>query len=455
MDMNLFQHQQETVDFLLKTPKAMITSSPGTGKTISTLEAYVQRNSGGGMVIICPKTIMEAAWGKEIKTYYPHLKYEVLDRAKIRKDKNYLKAAFDVNDVIIFNFEMAGLILEFKDQLLPGFDTLVIDEFTAVKNRTAQRSENVERLSRHFTYLTMLSGSPMPNTILDIWHPMYILDQGQRLGHNYFNFRNAVCQPVVKGNMRQFTEWVDIPGSVEIVAGTIRDVTIRHQLEDVVDMPERLFNTMTIPMNARLRKAYEQMAEQAILELQDETITAVNRAVLGGKLLQIASGSVYNANGDTCLVHDEKYNLVAELIDEREQSLVFYQWQHQCDTLSAILTKTKLPHAIINGKTPQSKRGEIVNDFQNGKYRTLLIQPAAAAHGLTLTKSTCSIWISPTFNLEHFEQANHRDYRIGQSKTTEVIMIEYEDTIEPYVYKKLQGKQESLSTLLQILKAKK
>jgi len=444
----LYNHQLKTVTFGLKHTCFFNTSTPGTGKTISTLEAFHQRNDGC-MLVVCPKTIMQAAWGDDIEHYYPTTRYEVFDR-KYTKQESYLSHLFTNNEIVIINFEAAGLVLE--DAPLQRFTTLVIDEFTAVKNRQTQRSKAILKLSEHFKYRILLSGTPTPNSITDIWHPALIVDKGQRLGTNFFQFRNAVCTPVERGAFQKFTEWQDIPEAADVIAHTLRDINIRHELEECVDMPERTYRTMSIDMSPKIRKLYDKMKKDALLRIQDKDITAVNKAILGNKLLQIASGSVYDPDGNPVLVHDEKYQLIAELVQERDYSLVFYIWTHQMTLLSQIFDKLKIPYAVINGSTTQTERTQIVRDFQDGFYQTLLIQPAAAAHGLTLTRSTTSLWCSPTFNLEHFAQANFRDYRIGQKKRSEVIMIQYRDTIEEYVYQKLQNKQNALDNLLQILK---
>ena len=449
----LFKHQGETVDFILPKPSAFCTSTPGTGKTRSLLE--VHDRTPNKSFIISPKTIMEAVWVEDAKTFYPNHKVEAFDR-KHQKDPHYLRNLLDRNDAVVINHDAVTDLLKWtkSTHLLDDYDRLIIDEFTAYKNRTAIRSKAVTKLSDHFEYKTLMSGSPMPNGVLDIWHPAFILDGGLRLGYNFFDFRNAVCQPVQQGKYKTFIEWKEMPGAVEEVGHILRDITIRHELEDVIDMPERIYRTITLKMPNALRKQYETMKKTAVLELsQDDRISAVNAAVLGNKLLQIASGSLYGADGAIRKLHDDKYQIATQLVSERDHSLIFYQWRHQHHALSELLTKEKIPFESINGDTPQDKRGEIVQDFQAGKYQTLLIQPAAAAHGLTLTRSTTSIWVSPTFNLEHFIQANYRDYRIGQKKRSEVIMLKYSDTLEGKVYSDLEHKITSQKRLLEILKS--
>jgi len=448
----LFKHQKETVRFIRPKESTFCTSTPGTGKTRSLLE--VHDKTKGKTLVIAPKTIMDAVWVADTEIFYPDHSCEAFNR-KYQKDPYYLEYLFDRNDIVVINHDaVKDIALNTKGtNILKQYNRLIYDEFTAVKNRTAQRSVATKKFSKQFEYKTLLSGSPTPNGLLDIWHPTYILDDGQRLGDNFYRFRNAICQPVQKGNYKTFIEWQVLPGAVEEVGHTLRDITIRHELTKVLDMPERVYRTIKLKMPKALRKQYEEMKATAVLQLQTEDVSAVNAAVLAGKLLQITSGSMYSNLGKHIKLHDDKYQIITQLVKERDHSLVFYQWNHQLEALQKLLQKESINYACINGDTAQQKRAEIVKQFQAGQYQTLLIQPAAAAHGLTLTRSTACIWASPTVNLEHFIQANYRDFRIGQDQRTEVIMLEYENTIEKAKYISLQKKENQQSNLLEILQS--
>jgi SNF2 family DNA or RNA helicase len=473
--LNLYQHQIETVDFLKQNPRAFITSTCGTGKTVSVLEAWHQDQSGK-MLVIAPKSTLEAVWGNDIANFYPEINTGIFDR-RLAKSPDFVPNLLLDNDIVVINIEAVDLVLNHLDIIDEHYTDLVVDEFTSVKNRNAQRSKKTLKLAQRLANRRFLSGTPTPNGLLDIWHPALMVDDGQRLGSNFYAFRNTVCQPVQKGYHQVFTEWEEIEGAADVVADSLRDITIRHVLEDVVDMPERIYRTLEISMPDKLRKHYDEMAATAILQLQqkltptqmmdramkaalagnygldlnENNIVAVNKAVLGNKLLQIASGSIYDGTRTGVHLDTHKYELVVDLVKERNHSLVYFIWQHQCDELAKELSKQGISFDVINGAVSDKDRARIIHEYQQGKYQTLLIQPAAAAHGITLTESEASIWCSPTWNLEHFIQANHRDYRIGQRKRTEVIMIQYKDTIEQRVYEALQAKKNLLDDLLGIL----
>jgi superfamily II DNA/RNA helicase len=194
------------------------------------------------------------------------------------------------------------------------------------------------------------------------------------------------------------------------------------------------------------------MKRDSMLEFDSGRITtAVHAAAVTKKMLQILSGAVYDNQGDYDLIDPERYELVMELAAQRQHSLIAFTWRHQKTELTRLATKLGLDFACIDGSTPLSQRAQIVNDYQAGRYQTLLAQPQSAGHGLTLTKGASIIWASPTYNLEHYLQFNRRIYRIGQTQRTEIINTCAKGTYEETAYTMLQGKKESQNIFLDFL----
>ena len=186
-----FEHQATTTQFILDNPRVLITSDPGTGKTRSVLDAYAQRCEGK-LLVLAPLSILAASWGDDCAKFQPGLTYAV---AYARNRAEAFKA--DV-DIVITNHDAIKWLMKNK-QYLEGFDTLCIDEFTAFKNKDSQRSKAAARLAEHFEYRIAMSGTPNSNTILDIWHPALLVDDGERLGKRFYGFRSAVCTPQFNG----------------------------------------------------------------------------------------------------------------------------------------------------------------------------------------------------------------------------------------------------------------
>ena len=435
-----YQHQIETTNFINSNPRCLITSDPGTGKTRAVLDAIDPEL--GATLVLAPLSILEASWVEDIIKFTPKLKYGVAyakNRKKIFEDTSY--------DIVITNFEAVNFLHK-NPLLLSRFNTIVIDEFTAFKNREAKRSKNLKSIIHHFDNRIAMSGTPNSNTILDLWHPTLLVDDGKRLGQKFWSFRHQVCTPKYNGFAN---EWVDKDGIESVVANQLSDITIRHAIEDCMDLPDNNVRTMYTKLTPAVQKMYNILAEESVLYTKQGTINAVNAAARVKKLLQLVSGAVYDQDGNPTLLHNERYELVMQLVSQRKHSLVAYNWKHERDSLIAIAEREKISYDLIDGSVPAHKRKDIVQRFQAGHIQVLFAHPQSTSHGLTLTRATTAIWCSPTYSAEQFQQFNRRIHRAGQTQKTETILIAAKDTWEKHVYKKLDGKLGKMENLLHIL----
>jgi hypothetical protein len=436
-----FEHQQVTTDFIKENPCCLITSDPGTGKTRSVLDSIP--NDGLRTLVLAPLSILESSWGDDIDKFRPDLTYAVAYA------KNREKAFLDSGaDIVITNHDAAKWIVK-NYHVLPGFDRLVIDEFTAFKNKDSQRSKAVLKLSESFSSRIALSGTPNSNTILDVWHPTLIVDGGERLGKRFYSFRSHVCTSRFNGFAN---EWVDKPDAQEIVGAALSDINIRYELTDCIDMPEQSLHTMHVTLPPKIMQQYYQLSEDNVLYTGTKTINAVHAGAKVKKLLQLCTGAIYDEYGNAQGIHTERYDLVMQLVAERKNSLVAFNWKHKQRHMVELADKLNISHATIDGDTPPQKRKDIVDRLQAGHLQVVFCHPQSAGHGLTMTKAKTIIWASPTYNAEHYQQFNRRIYRAGQTDKTEVIQIAARDTWETDVYQKLEGKLGKMEELLMILK---
>lgn len=437
----LFKHQQETVKFLANTPNAFITSSAGTGKSRCILEHIRTNKDKGRALIVAPKSILQPSWGDDIKKFTPELTYAIASAGNREE-------AFNLNtNIVLINHDGVKWLAD-NPQYLIGFYTLCSDEHTAFKATTSQRSKALEKISPYFENRIGMTGTPNPNSVLDLFQQLKIIDGGQRLGKSYWAFRAATHIPISKG---AFTEWEEKPGIKDAVYGLIADINIRYELEKCLDMPENFVTEVTFDLSPAHRQLYDRLKREAALQLEKGSITAINAASLATKLLQAASGSVYDENGTPVLMASDRYELILDLIEAREQCVVAFQWTHQRDALTKEAERRKFTYAVIDGSVPVEKRLAAVNDFQAGNLKIIFAHPASAAHGLTLTRGTTTIWASPTYDSERYEQFNHRIYRAGQTKRTETIHIAASNTIDVKAYNRLTSKLEGMNSLLELL----
>jgi SNF2 family DNA or RNA helicase len=444
----MFNHQGETRDHLLNVPCTYDASDPGTGKTRSEVEAWAARRRAGGgcLLVLCPKSIMQVAWGDDIDKFFPlEFTYVVANAA------NRERAFNDEVDIYITNLDAVKWLDKQPNKFFDKFDELVVDEATAYKNPSSARSKAAARVKDHFFFRRLLCGTPMPKGVIDMWHQMYLVDDGARLGQSYYKFRTEMCDVVQVGPRPEHRQWRDKENASTIVAGLISDVTVRHKFEDCVEIPPNVQRKIFYDLTPAHRKIYNQMKEHAIIEAKGESVQAGNAAVLAGKLIQIASGSVYSSAGNEIALFPERVQLVMELVKERAFSIVFFNWQHQLAELKKLADKEGITYESIHGSVPDKKRDSIVRGFQAGDYQTLFLQPESAAHGLTLTRATASIWASPTYRPDIMRQGLARCYRAGQEFLTENIMICARNTADEKVFSVMEGKDIRMQELLEFL----
>ena len=444
----LWEHQAASVKFLKSSPRTYDTSDPGTGKTRVHLEAWAirRRKKGGKMLVLAPKSVLKTAWGADIKKYIPEFSHAIAYATNRQK-------AFDEDvDIYITNLDAVKWLVKQKPSFFVGFDTLIIDEITFYKHRTSARSKAAKKITKYFKYRAGLTGTPNSLSVTDVWHQLMLLDEGHRLGNNFFHFRNQTQSPKQVGPAANMVKWNDKPGAIEAVASLLLDITIRNPFDECMDIPPNHMYPVIYDLPPKLMLQYNELQAEAVLELTQDDVTAVNAAVLRNKLLQLISGAIYTSEGVYEVLDPGRYELIADLVEQRKHSVVFFNWRHQKDQLHEMFTKRGIEHEIIDGTVSDHRREAIVEQYQAGFFQTLLLHPQTGAHGLTLTKGTATIWSSAIYQPDFLKQGLHRIYRGGQTLPTETILVEAANTVEQLVYNTLNEKNTRMLSLLELLR---
>ena len=439
-------YQQAGIDAILEKPGVALWMEMGLGKTVVTLTAIDQliydRLEIRKVLIIAPKKVAEATWQDEAAKW-EHLRYlrisTVLGTEKQREAALHLPA-----DVYIINRENTQWLVHTLGRNW-DFDMVVLDEASSFKNHAAQRFKALKAVRPRIHKLVELTGTPRPNSLLDLWAQIYLLDQGERLGRYITHYRSAYFWP---------TEYSYEPkdGAAEAVEDRIKDVVLSFKAADHLTLPEKIIDDIPVLLDKSAKAIYKKLEKDYLLEVDGETITAQQTAALTNKLLQLCNGSVYNDEGRILPLHRCKLDALDELIEalDGQKALVFYNFRFDEEQLTETL---KTHHKGL--KFAVLRSGQDAADWNAGKLDILLAQPASCAYGLNLQQGGHHlIWYSLPWSLELYAQGEARLYRQGQTQSVIIHRLIVKGGADEMVVRALAQKDTSQNALMQAVKTR-
>ena len=438
-----FDHQKTTASFLTLHPRAFCLNEQGTGKTGSVIWAADYLMKIGRLkrvLVICPLSIMDSAWRADLFKFAMHRKVDIAYGSKEKRIRIINSDA----EFVIINYDGVEIVQE--EIANGGFDLVVIDEANAYKNAQTTRWKTLNKILKPDTWLWMLTGTPAAQSPVDAYGLAKLV-----CPHNVPRFFSAF-KDMVMYKVSQF-RWINRPNAEKIVHEALQPA-IRFTKEECLDLPELTYVTREVELTPQQKKYYELLRSKLVVSAVGEQITAVNAAVGMSKLLQISCGAVYSDSGET-LEFDIKnrYKVMREVLDETKQkALIFVPFKNTIEILSKKLQDDGFTTEIINGDVPAHKRAEIFKAFQDTPNpRILIIQPQAAAHGVTLTAADTVIWWGPTPSLETYAQANARAHRAGQRHPVTVVRLQGSNA-EKHLYKMLDNRIDDHVKLVELYK---
>tara|TARA_R100000995_G_scaffold25309_1_gene10928 strand:- start:8428 stop:9963 length:1536 start_codon:yes stop_codon:yes gene_type:complete len=410
-----FEHQKDTASFLTMNKKAFCFNEQGTGKTASSIWAadyLMQQGKVNRVLVVCPLSIMDSAWRNDLFSFAMHRTVDVAYGSKEKRKKIINSGA----EFIIINYDGVEIV---KDDIANGgFDLFIVDEATHYKNVQTKRWKTLNNIIGEDAWLWMMTGTPAAQSPLDAYGLAKMI--------------NPLSVPRFFGSWRDIVMWKVTQFKYK-PKDTAKDTVfralqpaIRFTKEECLDLPDMVYTKRFVDMTTQQKKYYETLRKKMVMQIVGEDITAANAAISLNKLLQISAGAIYTDEGDTIQFDiKNRYQVLKEVIDESSQKvLVFVPFRHTIDMLSERLLRDGVTSEIIRGDVPAPKRTDIFQRFQSDPDpRVLIIQPQAAAHGVTLTAANTVVWWGPTSSLETYAQANARVHRSGQNHKCTVIQI--------------------------------
>tara|TARA_R110000796_G_scaffold15249_5_gene48836 strand:- start:582 stop:1709 length:1128 start_codon:yes stop_codon:yes gene_type:complete len=335
-------------------------------------------------------------------------------------------------EYIIINYDGVEIV---RDAIAEGgFDLIIADEATHYKNTQSKRWKILNSLIKPNTWLWMMTGTPAAQSPVDAYGLAKLINP-KAVPRFAGAFREMV--------MRKVTQFKWVPK--ETATTTVYDAlqpAIRFTKEQCLDLPEMTYVKREVELTPQQKKYYKILKTQMLAVAAGEEISAANAAVAMNKLLQISCGAVYSDSGETVEFDvKNRYKVLSEVIAESSQKvLIFVPFKHVIGILSEKLTRDGISSEIINGSVSASKRTAIFSRFQTTpEPRVLIIQPQAAAHGVTLTAANTIVWWGPVPSLETYAQANARVHRSGQNHPCTVVQLQG-SAVEQRVYNLLDQK---------------
>lgn len=420
----------------------------GLGKTVIVLTVIsnlIQRGLISSALIIAPLRVVYNVWPTEIE------KWDHLSELKLQiiHGKNKEAQLRSQSDVYVTNYESIPWLFDYVTQnetFQCLIDMIVFDESTAIKSSTTQRFKKLRLMMKRFDRRIILSGTPAPNSLLDLWSQYFLLDDGARLGSSKYWFQNAYFfQTDYQGY-----EWSPLPFASEDISKKVSDITIRLKAEDYLDMPKLIHNEIRWNMKPKIWKKYREFERNFLFDLDNEVVTAQNAAAKSTKLRQYVSGFVYDEEGKPIDVHSDKTDALVEIAEGNagENMLVAIQFRYEYEII-----KRKFPDApVIYGGMSQSTTRALIKKWNEGSIPMLVVHPASIAHGINLQAGgRFLVWYGIPWSSEHYQQLLGRLYRQGQTKPVINSFIIAKDSIEERVVETLKTKGETEKSFLKKL----
>lgn len=489
-DEDLFPHQRAGVAFLVASRRALLADEPGLGKTAQAIRALKKLNEDGVEVfpalVVCPNTLKKN-WKREFAKWHPEARVVIISGTAAKRKKQFAEEA----DVYVINWESLrthsrlagyGSIALAKCSSCGGHDpkvslnrcevhkrelneidfkSAIADEIHRSKDPKSKQSRALWAASGNAEIRFALTGTPIANNVVDLWSILHWISPKDwpsktkwidRMVDTMMNAFGGMMVIGVKNHMS------------EEFYSTINPHMRRMLKARVLPwLPPVMEERRDVQMSTKQKKAYEQMRDLMIAELEgsEGLLTAPSVLTQTTRLLQFAN-SYAETNVDT-----ETGEITTKLVapsckvdalmddinngDFGDDSVAVCAVSRQLiELLSDAMTKAKIPHGLITGAQSEDERQQSIDDFQSGRTKWILFTAQAGGVGVTLTAAKRLIMLQRPWSLVDYKQALDRVHRIGSEIHDSIVITDYvtEDTIEERVIEVLDVKAENFEQVV-------
>ncbi len=437
-------------DFILKNKTVYVANDMGLGKTATVIFAIQEIQLP--TLVVAPIKVAHDTWPEEIKKWGSGLSYEIL-YGPGRLAKVNSKALIHIINYEGLTWLYEELHRRFKAKKPLRYRVLVLDESTFIKSPDSKRFNCLKSMIDLFDYRINLSGTPCPQSLMELWAQYYILDKGAALGDNFNDFRD---KNFTRDAFRKY-HWATRPGAEDDIYRAIAPITFRLSDKDYSNLPERIFSKLALELPPKEREMYRAFKKDFVLLLESATVKSLNSASLSSKLRQFIQGAVYENkdNGEriTHFIHDHKTSALKELLEglHGRNALCLIQFKFEADALLKAFPGTP----CVTGSTSTSLSNKYIGQWKAGELPLLITHPRSIGRGLNLQSGgDVVIWYALPWSLDDYLQTNKRLHRPGQMNPVLIQHIIFKNTIDEHVLAALNTNEMTQERLLEFLRKK-
>src|SRR5215471_3898398 len=454
-----YAHQERAIKRFSNARYAALLMEPGMGKSRTIIRILENKDDIGTIWIFTLKTIIPTWLNDELPKHStkPYVAIPWKHGAMTDMYRSQFMEAVKTRDklYIILNYE--ACLTERFDKVWKyvrlnrgGGIAMILDESTAIKTHSARRTRRLLDLAPQVSFRAILTGTPITNSPLDMYSQSEFLSPGQRLigASNYYGARNryAVLRRMILGN-RAFNEIVGYQNQ-DVLAGYMAKFSEIARLEDAIDMPDRSFKEIHVPLTSEQIKHYANFMSMAHTILDEERINAVNALSLITALNQVCCGQLKKPDGTYAELSTNKLEALEEQLEELEgrKVIIWYPYIGVGERLQKVLGNRA---ERLTADDPVTVRAEKIDRWRAPSGpQCLLLNPALGGHGITLNEAAAMIYWGRSHSLEHRLQSLARNFRIGQEKPVLVIDLVSPGSVDSEILKALENKEELAETIV-------
>lgn len=445
-----WSHQKTALDRFGDTKSFALFWEMGSGKTKVAIDIVRHRLAQGQInkALIFTPSMVIPHWIREFKRFAPELTVLPIVGSRAAKINSMCTLA----NVYITNYETLTFLAKELNIFVLGTTFIVFDESTRVKHHESKRSKTAREISLITQHKCILTGTPVTNSLFDIWNQMFLLDGGFRLGKNFWIFRQGLFHAVDRNKYI----WVPNDGTEDKIRKAMSNIGSVLKKEDCLDLPPKVYRKIDVPMNDYTKGLYEEFAQNLILQFGDSKVEGQTVLTEMIKAHEIVNGFVIASNNEAIPIASAKIEALIELLSEElygEQVVIWCSYRHLIERLFQEIRKA-MPNVAVRtlyGETPRDERLVLEDDWKAKKFHILVANQDVGGYGINLTPCNVAIYFCNNFKVETRVQSEDRIHRPGATadKVTIIDMV-VPNSADQTVYSSLMRKTSIASSMMTV-----